>query len=230
MTTLITRLFEDQEKARYVKERAVFMGVPSRDMSVITKGSAEDDAGLTAKMQAAGVDDSALGTYLAHVKEGQAVFAVRATYKPLMAATKMRELLAKHDPLEAGNVVEDRFVPDGPQKASSILTEHPHFLTVPMHRTGYEGGPVTAGLGWPMLRARKPSNSVMKGGKFMSRSFWPMPLVSDKPRKTSVIEGGRHMSKSFWPMPLISRKPRKNSVIRGGDLPLSRALGWPPVS
>lgn len=230
MTNIITRVFEDTEKARYVKERAVFMGVPSRDMSVISKSSADDDAGLTENMQAAGVDDSALETYLKHIKKGHAVFAVRATYKPLMAATKMRELLAKHDPLDAGDVVEDRFVPDGPQKTPSILTEHPLFLTVPMHRTGYEGGPVTAGLGWPMLRARKPSEAVMKGGKFMSRAFWPMPLLSDKPRKKSVIEGGRHMSKSFWPMPLLSRKPRTNSVIRGGDLPLSRALGWPPVS
>ncbi|WP_299671007.1 hypothetical protein [uncultured Roseobacter sp.] len=229
MTNIITRLFEDDEKARYVKERAVFMGVPSRDMSVIGKGGA-DDAELTEKMQSAGVDDSALETYLKHIKKGHAVFVVRATYKPLMAATKMRELLAKHEPLDAGDVVEDRFVPDGPQKAPSILTEHPHFLTVRMDRTGYEGGPVTAGLGWPMLRARKPSDSVMKGGKFMSRSFWPMPLLSDKPRKKSVIEGGKHMSKAFWPMPLISKTERKNSVIRGGDLPLSRALGWPPVS
>lgn len=230
MTTIITRLFQDEDAARYVAERAVFMGVPSRAISVITQSSGPDADALKARMTSAKVHESAVDSYVEHLGAGKALVVVRATYKPLMAATKTRELMAKHDAIAVADVVDDYYMPDGPEPTPSILKEHPHFLTVGIGRTGYEGAPISRGLGFRLLSERKKRKSAIQGGGFKSRFFWPMPLLSTKPRKKSVISGGRYMSKSFWPMPLLSRKPRSNSAIRGGDLPLSRALGWPPVS
>ncbi|MBW4710219.1 hypothetical protein KX928_20725 [Roseobacter sp. YSTF-M11] len=230
MTTVITRLFEDEETARYVAEKIVFLGVPGRAVSVITKDSAADADALKSKMTRAQVHESAIDTYAKHVQQGKALVAVRATYKPLMAATKVRESMAKRDTVDVGDVVDDYYMADGPEPTPSVLKEHPHFLTVRIDKTGYEGAPISRGLGIRLLSARKKRDSAIRGGGFKSRVFWPMPLLSTKPRKSSVISGGRFVSQSFWPMPLLSRKPRSNSVIRGGDLPLSRALGWPPVS
>ena len=45
MTTVISRVYEDDKTARYVAERIVFLGVPNRAVSVITSGSAPDEAG-----------------------------------------------------------------------------------------------------------------------------------------------------------------------------------------
>jgi hypothetical protein len=42
----------------------------------------------------------------------------------------------------------------------------------------------------------------------MSKLFWPMPLVSRKPRGLSVIRGGGFMSRYFWPMPLVARRSK----------------------
>lgn len=227
MTTIISRVFPDEASARQAAGRLEFRGVPSRACMIIT--GVDGDA-LTARMEAARVDDSARKAYAAAVKSGQVVLVVHATYKPLTAATIVRDTLAKFDTVDVGDVVEDYFVPDGPQKAESVLKEHPLFLTTPASRNGYEGGPITKGLGFNMLKPHKARNSAIRGGGFKSRAFWPMPLLSTKPRKKSVISGGRYMSKAFWPMPLLSDKPRTSSVIKGGDLPFSRTLGWPPIS
>lgn len=230
MTTVITRLFQDEQTARYVAEKIVFLGVPSRAVSVISKESGADADVLKSKMVRAKVHETAVDAYLHHIHEGKAVVVVRATYKPLTAATKVRESMAKRDTIDVADVVDDYYMPDGPEKASSVLKEHPHFLTVRIDKTGYEGAPISRGLGFRLLSARKNRGSAIRGGGFKSLMFWPMPLLSRKERKKSVISGGRYVSQSIWPMALLSRKPRSNSVVKGGDLPLSRALGWPPVS
>ncbi|MEO0402271.1 MAG: hypothetical protein AAF214_07830 [Pseudomonadota bacterium] len=227
MTTIISRVFQDEAAARTAANRINFRGVPNRAIYVIT---ATDDDVLAAKMDKALVHESAHSAYAKHVKDGRALLVVRATYKPLTAATIVRDMLAKMDTVDTGDIVQEHEMPDGPEIASSVLREHPLFLTVRPNRTGYSGGPVTAGFGFGLLSRRRARASVNRGGGFKSRLFWPMPLLSKKKPKSSVISGGRQVSKTFWPTGLLSTKRRGNSVITGGDLPLSRALGWPPVS
>ncbi|WP_299724661.1 hypothetical protein [uncultured Tateyamaria sp.] len=227
MTTIISRVFPDKASADKAGDRLIYRGVPARDCMVI---STQDDEKLAADMDAALIDDSAKKAYAKAVKSGNAVLVIHATYKPLTAATIVRETLAKYDTIDVGDVVDDYYVPDGPRSAPRVLGNHPLFLTVRPKRTGYRGRPITPGFGFRLLSARKERTSAIRGGGFKSRMFWPTPLLSKKQRKKSVISGGRYMSKSFWPMPLLSTKERSNSVIRGGDLPFSRALGWPPVA
>lgn len=136
----------------------------------------------------------------------------------------------KFETRDVGELTDDYFEADGPERASSILYDHPLFLTIRMDWTGYEGAPVSHGLGSRLLSPRKKLDSAIKGDGFKSTVFWPAPLLSKKARKKLVISGGRYMSKAFWPTPLLSKTPRRNKVIKGGDHPLSNALRWPTTS
>ncbi|WP_187430971.1 hypothetical protein ROLI_021930 [Roseobacter fucihabitans] len=230
MTTVITRLFKDEASARDAAKKIMDRGVPRRACSVIASQEGEGAKDLKARLTSAKVNEAAVDPYAKHIDKGLAAVVVRATYIPLTAATIVRGMMAGFDTVGAGDVVDDYYMPDGPERTPSILLEHPRFLTVSPKRTEYEGGPITSGFGMRLLSVRRKRKSAISGGGFKSRAFWPMPLLSTKSRKRSVISGGRHMSKSFWPMPLLSASKRSNSVIKGGDLPFSRALGWPAVS
>lgn len=225
MTTIITRLFADKTSAVQAKERINFKGVPRRAMSVIADG---DD--LAGQMAAAKVHPTAIDAYARHVAQGKALLVARTTYRPLTAATIVRDLLAKMETVDAGDLIDDYFETDGPDRAPSILDEHPLFLTLRQDQTGYESAPVSVGLGIKLLSARKERTSARGTSGARSRVFWPMPLLSKRERGSSVIKGGRHMSQTFWPAPLLSTRPRQNSVIKGGDLPFSRTLSWPTIS
>ena len=224
MTTIITRLFKDEAAARNAARKLQFKGFPARSITVISGKDAE------ARMKRADVHASAAKKYADSLSSGGAVLAIAATYKPLGAARIAREYLAGQDTVDVGKVTEEHFVKDRPDRAPSVLKDHPRFLTASPSSTDYNGGPITAGIGFRLLNDRKGRRSVKSGGGFMSRMFWPMPLLSRKPRSKSVMSGGRFMSRSFWPAPLLSTRPRSNSVIKGGDLPFSRTLGWPPLT
>ena len=227
MTTIITRVFDDQQAAGYARERIIFRGIPSRAITII--GPSEGNVALE-RMAAAKVHPSAMEAYAAAITAGNSLLVVRTTYRPLTAATIVRSLLAKLDTVDVGDVVNDHDRTDTPEKAPSILDEHPLFLTVRLDRSGYEGGRISDGLGIPLLSPRRARDSAKGRAGARSTLFWPMPLLLRKDRTRSVISGGRYMSTWFWPMPLITRKPRSNSVLRGGDTPLSRLLGWPTTS
>lgn len=227
MTTIITRVFDEKQSALNARERIIFRGVPSRSVTVI--GPSEGNVSHE-RMAAAEVHPSAIDAYAQAITAGKSLLIVRTTYRPLGAATMVREMLSKMDTVDVGPVVNDHYMTDKPEKAPSILNEHPLFLTIPLNKSGYEAKRMSEGLGMRLLSPRKERNSAKGRSGARSAWFWPMPLLSKKERKSSVIPGGRHMSTSFWPMALISKGQRSNSVIRGGDKPLSRGLGWPTTN
>ena len=221
MTTIITRLFSDEKSARNAIDRLIFKGVPRRDCDVFS-------GDVTAEQLAqAKVDDSAIATYAQGLAAGHTVAVVRATFRPLGAAKLTREVLAQHGGIETDGLIEDRYIPDGVQPSSSILRSHRRFLTLRNELSGR--GPVTAGFGMRMLKPHRTKRSVISGGKRMSW-FWPMPLLSTKPRRKKVMSGGRAISRAFWPMPLLSQTPRGKKVSPGGGAVFSRALGWSTTS
>ena len=225
MTTIITALFPDAASARRTVDRLTLKGFPARAIDVIA--STEETA---RKLERAGVHESAIEPYAAGIAQGQAALVVRATYKPLGAARLTRETLAQRDTVAVEGVVQEHVVKDDPYKKTSVLLDHPRFLTAAAEiRARTESGPVTAGL-WPTLKAHKARRSVMQPPRRVSRAFWPMPLVTRGRRSRSAIHGGRHMSRLFWPMPLLSKRPRGKTVIPGGGFPMSRLLGWPTVT
>ena len=230
MTTVITRLYADGDAASAAARRLGWEGLPARAVQVIGgSGMSRDD--IARKMEKAGVHETAVGTYAERVAAGNALLVVRATYKPLGAAQITRDVTARTKTIDIPGVVDDHYVVDPPDHAPSVLKDHPRLLSLDLDFGEYKGGPISAELGIPLLTRghRNRPLHVYRGGKHVSRAFWPMPLISRKRSANSAIHGGRHMSKLFWPMPLITRKERTRSVVRGGSLPFSRALGLPTI-
>jgi hypothetical protein len=220
MTTIISRLFPDQKSAQSAADRLMFKGFPSRSCTVIAGD------GAAARLERAQVEEAALPAYHAGLSKGQAVLAIKATYKPLGALSIARKVLDGYDTVDIGAASEERELPWQPERAGSVLKDHPLFLTVP--GTKLPHGPISANFGMPMTKPHSDKRPLID--RRMSRLFWPMKLLSTKPRKTSVYHGGRFMSRSFWPAPLLSTKTRSKSVIPGGALPFSRLFGMPTIS
>jgi hypothetical protein len=227
MATVISRLFSDEAKAlKTVKsfERSRF---PRRDIAVVRKGEGDTVDTLTARMVKAEIAEGTAKAYAAKLLDGGAVFAVKATYKPLMAKTIARDMLDGADTVDMGMVEEENWVRDTPQPMASILDDHPRFLTRPSE-TSRTKGPVTAKYGMALLSSRKPMRgSVISGGKKMS--FWPIPLLRDglitKPR---LRKDGPVTARFSW-MPMLSSTKRESSVISGGKLIVEENLGIPSI-
>jgi hypothetical protein len=217
MTTLISRLFADEAAARSAAERLYFKGIPRGDIKIITGG-----ADANTRLARAKVHESAIGPYAQALAAGNAALVVRATYKPLGAARITREILAKRDTIATAGVTDDYGLPYEPERAPSVLKDHPHMLSLP----GFAPrGHMSSAFGMPLLKEHKAKRSVTAPGRRMSRAFWPMPLLKSKSHSSSAIRGGRHMSRMFWPMPLLANAPRRKSVIPGGGLVFSRLFG-----
>ena len=229
MTNVITRLYADTTKAEAVANRLRWEGFPRNSVRVISADGGDDGA-IRAPLSRAEVKDAIVGDYASRLADGGAALVIQATYKPLGAARIAREIVAKSDAIDGASEFNDYYMPDRPDHAPSVLKDHPRFMTLPLEPEDYRGGPISRELGIRLLSPRKARNSAIRGGRHISKAFWPMPLVSKGRRAASAMSGGRHMSRAFWPMPLVTTKKRKNSVIRGGSLPLSRMLGWPPIS
>ncbi|QGX99527.1 hypothetical protein EI983_15125 [Roseovarius faecimaris] len=224
MTTVITRLFDEQE-ARKAVEKLLDRRLPRRAIDLIPAPPGRAKTDLKARMSRAGVHDSAIDAYAEALKKGRALLVVRATHVPLTAATITRTELAKRKAIPVKGITDDYYMPDGPDHAPNILKDHPLFLTMRIDRSRYEGRPISEGLGLRLLSPRRDRRSAIGGSRHVSRAFWPMPLISRKERNSSVIRGGRFVSRGFWPMPLVTRTERSNKTFRG--LTLSRLLHWP---
>lgn len=229
MTTVITRLYADQNAAEAVARRLRFEGFPGNAVQVISAGGMDRDA-LVDKMSRAMVPGEAAAGYAGKVEGGNSLLVIRATYRPLGAAQIARDTVARSPALDSGVTPEESWVKDGPDHAPSVLKDHPRLMTLPIEPEDYRPGLISEQLGIPLLSRPKARTSAIRGGRHVSKAFWPMPLVTRNRKANSAMHGTRHMSKAFWPMPLLSKTPRRNSVIRGGALPLSRALGWPTIS
>ncbi len=229
MTTVITRLYADEEAAQRTARRLRFEGFPGNAVQVISAAGLDRDT-LLSRMDRAMVPDEAARGYVDKVSAGNSLLVIRATYKPLGAARIARETVASSPALASGVSPEESWVKDPPDHAPSVLKDHPRFMTLPIEPEDYRPQLISRELGIPLLSRHKEKRSAISGGRFMSKAFWPMPLVTRKRKANSAMSGTRHMSRMFWPMPLVSTKERKNSVIRGGAHPISRALGWPTIS
>jgi len=230
MTQVISRLFESEKLAENVADRLRFEGVPNSATRVVTAKAGESEKDLAARISGYSVATNAAKAYAKHIRSGNAAVVVHASYRPLGAAKLTRNVLDRNNPIDVGDVTEETYVPDKPSHAPSILDTHPHFLTTRVNsRRIPSGGPISHGLGPKLLLKHRPRTSAISGGRYMSRFFWPMPLLKKNREARSAIRGGKHMSRMFWPQKLLSTKERRLSVIPGGALPLSRALGFPAV-
>jgi hypothetical protein len=224
MTTVFTRLFASEKSTAPLISRMQRAGIPTHAIRVLS-GS---DEGIADKLKNAGVKAKTVAAYGEKLTDDTVVLLVATTYKPLGVARIVRDMLDRAETVDVGNCAEENRIATRPDAAPSILKGHPRFATILSEVT--DRGPITRELGFRMLARKKTKRSAISGGRFMSRMFWPMPLIKKNRTANSAISGGRQMSKAFWPMPLISKKPRRPSVVKGGDNPMSRVMGWRTIS
>lgn len=220
MTTVITRIFEDETDASRAAKYLALKGLPDDAIDVIT---ASNDDDLAEKLRRARVHEDAIAPYAESITKGHAALVVRATYVPLGAPRITRDILAQRDTVDMGDVMEEHYFTDPPEPRSSVLKGSPLLLTSRIRGGGPVMGPKT------LIRGRKATSAVGKDRRF-SRLFWPQPLLSRKERRIKVYRGGRYMSKAFWPMPLLINRKRRKSVSERGGPVFSRALNWPTLT
>ena len=220
-TTVISRLYGDAQSANGIRERLYREGFPRHALSVVSASDGDDVEAVKAKIMRAAVPEEGADAYATRVSEGASLVVVRATYKPLGAVRIANETFESSGALPVNLAAQSFKIKTPPDHAPSILKDHPRFLTMAPRGT-HAGGPVSGQLGMRLVSAPKRRDSVINGGKLMFGDG-----VKRGRSSSSAMSGGRFMSRSFWPMPLLTKKRGGSSVIPGGGHPFSRLLGWP---
>lgn len=210
MTTIITRLYKTSADAQAAMADLHAAGHPRANVDLIS----EPDLFRSGKSLAERIAEARVGKvsapiYAEEVKGGRTLLVVRAPIVPFGAARNAMEIVDRHGPLHVAGVVADEYVRERPKNEMflSILPDHPRWFSSDMNpRANANRGTVSEAFGLKPLSTGHRRNSAMRGGGFMSKTFWPMPLISRKPRRASVMHGGGHMSRMFWPMPLLSKR------------------------
>ncbi|WP_298921605.1 PucR family transcriptional regulator [uncultured Roseobacter sp.] len=197
MTQVITRYFESARKAQLVKQALQFERFPKNDLVVFT-----DATGLSDVLAAEHVEAKTAKAYEKRLESGGAVLLAKATYKPLGAARKTRELTAEMGAVDMGQLIEEVYVKDKPQAAATILKDHPHILTrdKDLAPTGY----YMADWPIPLISRRKPSEAFLFPRHARMANF-PIPLISRR-KPSDRFAFPRHARMAKFPIPLISRR------------------------
>jgi hypothetical protein len=208
MTTIISRLYADPAAANDVVAGLSKMGMPAANYDVIA-ADADVDA-LTSTISAARVRAKAAQLYAAHLaSKGGALVVVRAPFSPIGAARAAMDVVDGVACVDVGVANQNDYQSEAidPQHFLSVLTDHPRFASHDL-RPGYSRvyGPVTELFGLRLLSRPKARTSAIRGGGFMSRMFWPMPLVTRNRTARSASGKAGHVSRVFWPMPLIAKR------------------------
>lgn len=206
MTQLITRYFDNAEKARSAK----FELLHRRRFSQKIIHLYEKSEGLYDLLVAAGVEENTAKAYQKRVAAGGAVLVVFAGYKPLCVAQTTRDVTAAMGASELPNLNEEVFLKDELPQRSSILEDHPHMLTRPSDpdSTNFH----MADWPIPLISRRKPYSETMFPRHTRMASF-PIPLISRrKPFSGSIFPRHARMADLFLPL-TIRRKPFSGSVF-----------------
>lgn len=225
MTTLLTRLYADERTANGVRESLYRAGFPRHVMRVISQRSGEDHESLSKRIAGARVPDRAASVYTESVVSGDVLLVVEAGFKPLGARKIGLQVLSETDSLPTNLESQDFTVAKIRDHAPRVMKDHPRFLTASPD-PDHIGGPLSDQFGFSMVSATRKRTSAMSGGKQM----FPFSSLMPKRKANSAIRGGRFYSRMFWPMKLVTNKPRRRSAMAGGGTPFSRLLGMSTTS
>ena len=220
MTTLLTRLYANETVAHDAMDRLFRAGFPRHVMRVIAARANEGRDGAMARIARSRVPERAASVYAEGVASGNALLVVAATYKPLGARKIGVKVLEGTDDLPTNLEQQDFKVATERDHAPRVLKDHPRFLT-PSPDPDHVGGPLSDQFGFSMVSAMRRRTSATEGGGHIL----PFGNLMTRRSANSAMKGGGFMSRAFWPMKLITNKPRRSSVIRGGGTPFSRLFG-----
>ncbi len=209
MTTIITRLYADEEAAKHAVSQLKEIGIIDRDLDLIChrvglEGTPDRDA-LHKRIRDARVYATAAKIYTDHVAEGKALVVVRAPFKKGKPAT---DLLRSIGSIDAGVKYTELYVSQVSAKRgqpsryrAGILTGGPKFLT----------GPVLPG--------------TINQREFVS-SLLGLKTVIQKKRKSLPLTKSRKPISAMFNIPLLIRGGKKSSTIKTAT-PFSSLFGLP---
>lgn len=203
---LITRYFDNAADARAAR----FELVKRRRLSprIITLYDNAD--GLADALTGASVEAKTAKAYQTKLAKGGAVLMVMAGHKPLSVAQTTRDVTAEMGAADMGALVEEVSVPDPKPSMTSVMTDHPRFLT--RDRDPEDDNHHMADWPIPLISRRKPFREMLiePHGRMAD---WPFKLLSArKPNTRSIFS--RHARMANFPIPLLSkREPFTGSII-----------------
>lgn len=183
MTTVITRLYQDNKTAGSVVSALKEAGFPDDTIDVLAAGESD----LAEALAKARVPAAAAETYAGEISGDTTLVVVRAPFTPFGAARKAIEI-ADATPAAPSAVTDNNAHISDTMKREltlSVMTDHRLFLT-DTKEMARNNGRISTGFGWRMLSRRQKKTSAISGGRFMSRAFWPMALLMKKKTGLSV--------------------------------------------
>jgi hypothetical protein len=206
MTTIITRLYQDQSTAETVAGMLARQGLYLTAVDIITR----DGAGTPAeRMRAATVGADAAAAYAGPVGQGRALLVVNAPFAPMGTALKAIRTVNRTPSIDVGLADEDAYIRDEPdvQLEGRVFTGTVFFMSNP-HRRLPEGHI----LGSDPIRRRPRHNSAISGGAYMSTKFWPMKLISKHRDNRPLTREGWLFSNIFGIPTLVKDWPPREDV------------------
>lgn len=166
-----------------------------------------DAAARAEAIAAAGVGHVSAAAYARAMGPGQALLVVRAPFTPFGRARSAMRIADSFGPLAVPGTNPDQHVPDQPRPRIfyPAIGRHAHVLTPDMPpRIERRRGLVSAAFGVPLLLRRRRRRAGMPSGWRVTG--WLMPLLSRRRPRKALLQSGSFLSRMFWPLPLLSRR------------------------
>lgn len=173
MTTIVSRLYADAKTAEQAATALKLQNHPEKNIDVIGYGEGSKAAMIDARVPEASAD-----AYVEKMTKGNALVVCRAPVTPFGAALNAMDTLDEFDSIDAGVENQNVYLTEGPEGDMFLYDKvdrsHRLWATAETER---RHGLVSDVFGIRTLSPHKTRNSVLSGTHYMSRYFWPMPLI-----------------------------------------------------
>lgn len=207
MTTIITRLYQDEQTANDVASALLGAHFRKSMMDVI---SPSGDA--HAEMVEAQVPKAVQEACAEGLQAGHCLLVVRA---PFGAAEKAGIIVDQTESIDSDGANRNIYVRTdvSAHYRNSILTDHPRFMSSGMYPSLRRGRSMIAMLfGKPLLRKRVNLDSTLyRGTKYWAN--FPLPHLSRKPRNinNSIYRGTKFWAN--WPIKHLVTEKRDETLV-----------------
>lgn len=202
MTTIITRLYQDEQTANEVAQTLLDHHFRAAMMDVI--GPNGDPH---AEMDTARVPVSTREAYAERIAQGNALLVVRA---PFGGAERAFLIVDQTASIDMGDMAQSSYVAEdmaAEYQTSSIIAGSPRLMSSAMYPSIKRGRSTIAMMfGKPLMRRRDKPGLVRKHGHF-SKKFWPQSLLDTKPRKLRVSSDSRPFFERITGIRSLSSSP-----------------------
>lgn len=204
MTTIISRLYDSPDTAEAAADALRAAGHDPDTIAIVAPAAGTD---AETAISAAGVGHVSAAAYARAMPPGAALLVVRAPFTPFGRARSAMRIADGFGPRPVPGTNPDQHVPDQPRPRifHPAIGRHAHVLTfdMPPH-IARRRGLVSAAFGLPLLTGGRVRPAGLPSGWRLTGGLLPL-LWRRRPRR-SLLPAGSFLSRLFWPLPLLSRR------------------------